>query len=577
MAKQTTKQETQETSGNGLTELALKLAKAGVVAEDFDKNPSPEARANRMRRMLEKRRKGEMLTPEGLKARAEEHRQRQVEERARQTEERKTAVERAQEETKALVSVLTEDEDGLEVILNDLKVRSVLANKPNRSSEEEAALKTVRQSLADVDFDNWHAGERALLLNGMPDAQSPDLRQGLTAWLKEEDAKRRAEYMARRDADNTRRQELLEMATATLHEAYADRDASEHKVLVSGSYPAMRYDQAANNGKGGMVAITRDGQPITRTGTFLLTVTDGGRYGQILDESVNMPMLREVPHPTNPVHLNPGKDFKTDRGEPFFHTVVAAMLAAQWDQEELEAVDTTVYDLLAGTDGRAMGETYFSSRDRTGNVKIWWQRAGDRLFIIKSECRPSRNPYDRNKKPFDFSGFPSDGIPVEPTEGEPGFIKLVRAILQKMAERHRTLDKYEAMKASDTAESMPEALETGKAVKSVFFENWREGDRDTGYKSGPVALQVENTGRGNMRPVGFFSTEETFDVPASTRVPVTLDLEKGDEYQMRFQKMLKARTPRTAESSKATEEEAGDSPAESSNTDVEAVAVESDA
>jgi len=568
MAKQTTKQETQETSGNGLTELALKLAKAGVVAEDFDKNPSPEARANRMRRMLEKRRKGEMLTPEGLKARAEEHRQRQVEERARQTEERKTAVERAQEETKALVSVLTEDEDGLEVILNDLKVRSVLANKPNRSSEEEAALKTVRQSLADVDFDNWHAGERALLLNGMPDAQSPDLRQGLTAWLKEEDAKRQTAYQQRRDADNTRRQELLEMATATLHEAYADRDASEHKVLVSGSYPAMRYDQAANNGKGGMVAITRDGEPVMRFGTFVLTVSNGGSSGQILDQPVNMPMV-QLPHPTNPVHLNPGKDFRTDRNsqEPYFHSVVAAMLAAQWAEEELEAVDTTVYDIRAGGEGRARGYIpYFGSKDGAGSVEIWWQGSGNRLFITKSECRKSNRSFDSSKKPFDFSGFPSDGIPVEPTEGEPGFIKMVRAILQKMAERHRTLDKYEAMKASDTAESMPEALETGKAVKSVFIENWREGDRDTGYKSGPVALQVENTGRGRITGGliavrDFYSPQENLNIPVRTRVPVTLDLETGDEFQMRLQRMMKfvtgTKTVASNNAAVATDAEAG--------------------
>ena len=385
MVDQKTAEKELDQETTGMTSVGLAFVKAGGDVKNYDGTPEALANARArsfMRAIQQGRKKGGTVTPEELEAQRREHLQRVAQQREEDAKNRQVAVVQEGADTLVVISFLRENPDDARAILNDLQIRALYGKRSNLLEREKDALEGARQRLEDPEFgfDIWHDGEKALLLEGDPEAQSPELRQGFTAWFAERKAKRQAERQESRDAENVRRQALSAMATADFHKAYNDHSAEMHLVYVDGHYPAMQYDE----GQKKLVPVTRpekgdDGAihqvPVTRRGTFLLTVTitDGVRYGQILDGAVNMPMIKVVPYPDNPVPLYPAKDFRTDRNKG---SVVAAMLAALWKREEQEiaekekeATDTTVYDLLAGTEGRAMGESYFSINDRAGYVK----------------------------------------------------------------------------------------------------------------------------------------------------------------------------------------------------------------
>lgn len=534
---------------DGSSAMGKALGMVGVKPEDFE--DTPQSRATRIARIAERRRKVQVVTLEDLGAKKEEHRKRIASERAQAAEVRRVAVVKEDEETSALVGTLQLDVLG--VILNDLKVRAVLSAKPRRSDEEEAALKMAVQALADVDFDNWHPGEKALLLNGVPEAQDPELRQGLTSWIAEQEAARKAAYQARRGEQDVARQDLVKLATThSLHEALSD-SGTGHIVYVNESYTHRRYDEATRR----MMPVQRpDGSgPQTRTGTFLLTVTEGGKFGQIVHTTVNMPFVQEVPHPENPVPNYPDRDFATDRGEPFYHNAVQEMLTAKWYREEREAkekaereerrrTDITLEQLLAGVMGRAHGRLdRFQSRDgkRDGSLDMWVRGDGSRIYM--SECLAGRP--SNGREAWDFANFPKEGIALA-EEGKYWGAGLVRVILHRMvaeaaqkALHEQTIVAYNSFCEEDgnTVEDMSALLDaTSKKVFSRHFR-WERG-YGSDKIAGLVAMRVENTGRGKtgrkVRVVRCFATEASYALEVGTEVSASLALpqEASDQQRM---------------------------------------------
>ena len=502
--------EVKHTEGDGTdTALGAAFAQAGVKPDDF--KTTGAGVAARFKRMADR---ATILTPEELAA-----------EQLRKHEEGLTRKREMQETVEALNEL-----DGRTklVCFTALQYHYLLLRRRELSPEEQKTLKEATSLWEE--FEAWPVESRRPYMDGMPNAENPDLQKGFNAWVEEQDAARKQAYEERRNEQNAERQKLADMATTrNLHEGVASGCAV---VYVDEHYIRRRYDEATKR----MVSVQKtDGTgPQTRRGTFLLTITASGRngYGQILRGTVNMPFVKDTPHPDKPVPLHPERDFATDQGEPFFHRTVQEMLAAKWGREEREAketaeraerrhVDTTMAKLMATGTGHAVGYAYMANsrrRAQAGWITMWLEGLDGRLYLRDFEIRTPQN-----KQPFELA-FPQDGLVLKPGENEPGTVRFIRGVLAKMVQEGEAVSAYERMTEAhpSTVANMGDLLDaTSKQTLTAKIQNWNNGRG--------VVLSVENTGRGKgrkVRVVDCFSPEERFIVPEGTEVPATLNLEE---------------------------------------------------
>lgn len=487
---------------------------AGVNPEDYQ---ATGARVAAVARRMADWAKSKLLSQEDINA-----------ELARKREE---SLAKKQENREALEALLDLDEGTKKVYLIALQDKYILSSRRVLSPKEQEALRVAEELIEGLR--SWPPAARLPLMEGMPNAENPDLRKGFNAWRKEQEEAAEAARQERGNAENVLRRELRDLATClTLHEAMRGGNGDIAIVYVHRHYTQMRYDEGTHK----MVVVTQlvkgKPEPVMRRGTFLLTITGDGKYGQILHHTVNMPFVKEVPCPTQPVVLRPEHDFASPGGEPYFHSAVQEMLCAQWRQEELRETDTTIAGLMETGTGRAMGYVpHMEYSGRAGSIRVWLEGRDGRLYLLDCEIHALHN-----RDAFNLSGFPKEGIPLKPAANEPSTLRFMRVMLSNMVQEEEVVSAYERMAQAhpSTVEDVGALLDaTSKQTITSRIRKWHRGD-----KSATVVISVENTGRGKadrkIRVVGYFTRETRFAIREGTEVPASLKLieEASDEQKM---------------------------------------------